>query len=320
MSDLGRVVVLAGGFSHEREVSQRSGRRVADALRDAGVDVEVQDVDSTLLPGLAASRPDAVLPVLHGSAGEDGALRDVLEVLGLPYVGARPDACRSAFNKPVAKGVVRAAGVDTPEGVALPHEMFRELGASALLDAIVAKFGLPLFVKPAEGGSSLGAALVRHADDLPTAMVRCYAYGSTALVEPFVDGTEVAVSVVDTGDGPRALPPVEIEAEDHVYDYAARYTAGKTEFFCPARLDDEVYRAVQETALTAHARLGLRDVSRTDLIVDGDGRPWFLEVNVAPGMTETSLFPQEVSAAGLELGVVCRELLDQAVRRGATQG
>ncbi|MGH8868698.1 MAG: D-alanine--D-alanine ligase family protein [Actinomycetes bacterium] len=319
MADLGRVVVLAGGFSHEREVSQRSGRRVADALIDIGVEAEVRDVDASLLPSLRASRPDAVFPLLHGSAGEDGSLRDVLEVLDLPYVGARPDACRRAFAKPVAKGTLRASGVATPAGVALPHEMFRELGAATLLDAIVAKFGLPLFVKPTEGGSSLGAAVVRDAAELPSAMVRCFAYGSTALVEQFVEGTEVAVSVVDTGDGPRALPPVEVVADDHVYDYAARYTAGRTEFFCPARLDEAVTATVERTALVAHERLGLRDLSRTDLIVDREGLPWFLEVNVAPGMTETSLLPQSVTATGMDLGVVCRDLLQAAAARGSAR-
>jgi len=311
-----RVVVLAGGLSHEREVSVRSGRRVAELLRDTGVDVEVRDVDAGLLAALTAQRPSVVVPLLHGVSGEDGAVQDVLELLDLPYVGSRPDACRTAYDKAVAKATVAAAGLDTPVAVALPHTTFRELGAGVVLDAIVAKLGLPVMVKPTRGGSSLGCSVVRVADELPGAMVGCFAYGDTALVERFVDGVEVAVSVVDLGDGPQALPAVEIVPDGGVYDYAARYTAGATEFFAPARLPEDVAARCARTALEAHRVLGLRDLSRSDLVVDGRGRVWFLEVNVAPGMTETSLFPQAVQAAGLDGGALWRTLLERAIARG----
>jgi D-alanine-D-alanine ligase len=315
MGDMGSVLVLAGGLSHERDVSLRSGRRVSEALRSVGVDVSLRDVDGALLAMLRKERPAVVFPTLHGATGEDGSLRAVLELFDLPYVGAAPAACRTAFDKPSAKSVVAAAGLRTPDYVALPHEMFRELGATGLLDAIVARLGLPLMVKPARGGSALGASAVRTADELPTAMVGAFAYGDTAVVERFVTGVEVAVSVVDTGDGPRALPAVEIAPDSGLYDYAARYTAGTTEFFVPARLDPAVAEEVARSAITAHRVLGLRDVSRTDLIVDASGKPWFLEVNVAPGLTETSLLPQAAEAAGLELGVLYRDLLAVASTR-----
>jgi len=320
MSDLGRVVVLAGGLSHERDVSLRSGRRVAEALRGVGVEVDVLDADAGLLPGLALDRPAAVFPLLHGAQGEDGAVRGVLELLRLPYVGATPAASRTAFDKPVARALVAAVGLAVPEGVVLPHSTFRELGAATLLDAIVARIGLPLVVKPARGGSALGCAVVRDPADLPAAMVSCFAYGEDALVEGYVTGTEVAVSVVDTGSGPVALPAVEIVPDGGMYDYEARYTAGETEFFVPARLDRAATSAVADVAVQAHRVLGLRDVSRTDLIVDEAGRPWFLEANVAPGMTETSLLPQSVVAAGLDLGVLARDLLHLAVARSADVG
>ena len=159
----GPVAVLAGGLSHERDVSLRSGRRVAEALRSAGAEVRVLDVDAGLLAALAADRPAVVFPLLHGQAGEDGAVRDVLELLDLPYVGARPAACRVAFDKPVAKTVLETAGLRVPEGVALPHETFRELGAALVLEAIVARLGLPLVVKPSRGGSALGVSVIRDA-------------------------------------------------------------------------------------------------------------------------------------------------------------
>lgn len=312
----GRVLVLAGGLSPERDVSMRSGRRVAEALRLTGADVELRDVDAALLPALAGDRPRCVVPLLHGAAGEDGAIRDVLTALGLPFVGSGPAACRRAFDKPVASGLVAAAGVSAPESVALPHSTFRELGAAAVLDAVVDRLGLPLMVKPTRGGSSLGATVVRTAADLPAAMVAAFAYGDTALIERFVQGTEVAVSVVEDDDGPRALPVVEVAPDGGFYDYGARYTAGATEFFTPARLPDAVLAACATTALTVHRTLGLRDWSRSDLIVDASGTPWFLEVNVAPGMTETSTYPQAVAAAGLDLGVVTADLVRRAVSRG----
>ena len=311
------MTVLAGGLSHERDVSLRSGRRVAEALRDVGVEVEVRDVDAALVTALATERPDAVLPMLHGVNGEDGALRSVLDLLGVPYVGTAPAACRIAFDKPTAKTLVSTAGVITPAWVALPHETFRELGAATLLEAIVDQLGLPLVVKPAHGGSALGVAVVRHPEELTAAMVGAFAYGSTALVERFVDGIEVAVSVVDVGDGPRALPAVEIVPDGGLYDYTARYTAGMTEFFVPARLPAAAAHAAAGLAVAAHRALELRDLSHTDLIIDEAGTGWFLEVNVAPGMTETSLFPMAVAAAGLDLGTLMRDLLAASAARGS---
>ena len=310
-----RVVVLAGGLSHERDVSLRSGRRVAEALRDAGVEVDVRDVDADLLRLLREDPPDCVLPLLHGETGEDGAVREVLELVGLPYVGSRPSACRAAFDKPVAKEVVTRAGLRTPESVTLPHETFRELGAAAVMQALVAKVGLPLIVKPARGGSALGCTVVREEGALPQAMVNAYAYGDSALVERLVEGTEVAVPVVDTGDGPRALPVVSIEPDGGVYDYTARYTAGSTEFNVPAKLDDGVAAACAQAAVAAHEALGLRDLSRSDLIVAADGQVWFLEVNVAPGLTETSTVPLSVTAAGLDLGDLVADLVRAAIVR-----
>lgn len=309
MTDLGHVVVLAGGLSYEREVSLRSGHRVSDALRAHDVDVELRDTDASLLDALTRNAPDAVFPVLHGSMGEDGAIRDVLELLGIPYVGARPDACRVAWDKPTAKAVVREAGLLTPASVALPKELFHDLGASALLESIVARLGLPLFVKPARGGSALGASVVREAAELPTAMMGCFAYGDAALIEQYVTGTEVAVSVIERDGRPTALPAVEIVPAGELYDYTARYDAGDTEFVTPARLPAPIAAGAAAAAVAAHRALGLRDLSRTDLIVDESGQVHFLEVNVAPGMTETSLFPMALSAAQIDLGVALRDLI-----------
>lgn len=312
------VLVLAGGLSHEREVSLRSGRRVTDALRESGCEVVESDLDASLLDRVRTERPDVVWPLLHGTTGEDGSVRDVLDVAGVRYVGADAAACRRAFDKPMANDLVEAAGAAVPPSVSLPHSLFRELGASAVLDVLVSGMDLPLVVKPARGGSALGVTVVSDRADLPRAMVGCFAYGDIALVQRAVTGTEVAVSVIDTGDGPRALPAVEIVPAGPAYDYDARYSAGGTQYFAPARLDETTSTAVGRLAVQVHEVLGLRDLSRTDVIVRTDAvgsTVWFLEVNVAPGMTETSLLPQAAAAAGLDLPALYRGIVDAALSR-----
>lgn len=309
------VAVLAGGLSHEREVSLRSGRRVAGSLRAAGATVFEWDVDSSLVERLRVERPDAVVIALHGGEGENGAIQAVLELLGVPFVGSRAPACRRVWDKPTAKSELRRAGLDTPDWVALPHATFRELGARSVLDAMVDKLGLPLMLKPDQGGSALGAQVVTTVDDLPSVMVSCLAYSDTVLAERFIDGTEVAVAVVETDGEPQVLPPVEVEPLGGVYDYTARYTPGSTDFHCPARLAPDVLARVQDAALAAHRLLGLRDLSRMDAVVDADGNVQILELNVSPGLTDTSLLPIAAAAADLDLGDLFAALVDVAVAR-----
>ncbi|MGI3786734.1 MAG: D-alanine--D-alanine ligase family protein, partial [Janthinobacterium lividum] len=238
-----------------------------------------------------------------------------LALLGVPFVGSVGSACRVAFDKSIATTVVADAGLTTPRQVALPHEIFRELGAQALVTALGNQIGFPMMVKPSRGGSALGCSKVSTAAELPAAMVGAYAYGPVAVVEAFVEGTEVTVAVVDRGHGPAALPAVEIRPDSGVYDYTARYTAGTTRFLCPAELPPEVAQRCADVALRVHDVLGLRDLSRTDLIIS-DGEPVFLEVNVSPGMTETSAVPLASEAAGWSLGKTCADLVAVAAARG----
>lgn len=311
-----QVVILAGGLSHERDVSEKSGRRLAEALRDIGHDVVVKDTDATLLKFLSDTKPDVVIPMLHGAAGEDGTLRDVLSALQIPYVGSTPDACRVSFDKPVAKSIVAATGIRVPTGVALPHATFRELGADSVMAAVLDRVGLPAMVKPARGGSAQGANIVTEPSQLPSALVGAFAYGEVAVIERFIEGTEVAASVIETEDELKVLPIVEILPDSGFYDYHHRYTAGITEFFCPTRLDETIVKRIETAAKTIHSSLGLRDFSRSDLIVDKEGEIWFIEVNVAPGLTETSLFPQSAEASEAELGMIFDALIKRAVKRG----
>ncbi|GLY08563.1 MULTISPECIES: D-alanine--D-alanine ligase [Actinoplanes] len=312
-----RVLVLAGGLSYEREVSLKSGRRVLDALRATGLSADLHEADISLLPTLQADPPDAVVIALHGANGEDGTLRGVLDLYDIPYVGADAQTARRIWDKPSAKSLLREAGIRTPDWMALPHDRLSELGAAAVLDRLVDRLGLPLMIKPARGGSGFGAAVVREAAELPAALMSCFAYDSTALVEQFVTGANVAVSIIDLGTGPETLPIVEIVPHDGVYDYAARYTAGRTTWHVPARLDTAMTAKVAETALAAYKTLGMRDFSRIDVIVDENGEPHVIDCSVSPGLTETSLLPLAVQAAGVDLGAVMSALVERAVARKA---
>lgn len=312
MTNLKRVVVLAGGISHERDVSLRSGRRVADSLLEHGLEVELRDPDATLLAYLRDNRPDAVWPALHGASGEDGALRGLLEFLDVPFVGSSSSAARLAWDKPTAKIIAARAGVATPRSITLGRDAFRELGADAIFAAIDDELPVPLVVKPAQGGSAQGVTIVTERAAMPRAMVEAYTYWDVALVEQQIIGTEISVGVIDTGDGPVALPAVEIEPLSGVYSFEARYNAGETRFYTPARLSDEVTERAAQAAVAAHEALGMRHLSRVDLIIDGAGTPWFLEANVLPGLTETSLLPQALEAAGHDLGWVYTRLAEAA--------
>lgn len=309
------VLVVAGGLSHERDVSIRSGRRVEEALRSLGVDARIADVDAALLPSIRASRPDVVWPLLHGAEGEDGSLRHVLDMTGVPCVGSAAQSCRVAWDKATAKAVLRQEGLSTPEYVVLPQSLFRELGAAAVVELVLDSVSLPLVAKPVRGGSGLGVSVIDQASTLRGALVRAFSYDSSVLVERAVVGREVGVGVVEVDGQVTALPAVEVVV-DGPYDYDARYNAGRAEYFAPARLAAGEMADVAAAALTVHRSLGLSGYSRVDFIVDGDGRPQFLEVSVSPGMTETSIFPQAVHAAGMELPEVCRDLVLTAVARG----
>lgn len=314
---ISNVLVLAGGISHERDVSLRSGRRLADSLAAHGFEVELRDPDASLLSFLHEQRPDVVWAALHGASGEDGALRALLEFAGIPYVGSDAAASRLAWDKPTAKTLAERAGVHTPLSITLSRDSFRELGAVSVLAAIADQLTVPLVVKPAHGGSAQGVSIVDDINDLPRAMVDAYTYGEVALIEQRITGTEVAASIIDTGDGPVVQPIVEIVPLSGVYSFEARYNAGETRFYTPARISAEVAERVRKAALTVHETLGLRHVSRMDFIIDGVGTPWFLEANVSPGLTETSLLPMALEAAGHDLGWVYSALAEAAVRDSA---
>jgi D-alanine-D-alanine ligase len=315
VADSPHVLILSGGISHERDISLKSGRRVADGLLSHDVSVEIRDPDGSLIQHLNEAPPSVVWPVLHGASGEDGALRALLEMLGIPYVGSTADASRIAWNKPVAKSLVERAGVVTPRSITLSRDAFRELGAESVLETVTETFGVPLIVKPAQGGSAQGVSWVDSPEDLRKAMVHAFTYSDVALIEQRILGVEVCVPIIDTGDGPRAIPAVEIEPISGHYDFEARYTAGATRFYTPPRLEEGVQKMVSDLALTVFDALGLRDLARVDFIIDSDNTAWFLEASTMPGLTETSSTALALDSAGYDVGGVYAALVDSARAR-----
>lgn len=303
------VAVLAGGLSLEREVSLRSGRRVADALADRGHRVSRLDLDDRLVATLADSNFDVAYLALHGKAGEDGTIQGLLELLGVPYTG--PDAIASAlaWDKAVAKGLFARAGLATPPWVALSSDAVRDMGAARALDRVVKRVGTPVVVKPAQGGAAMGVRVVEEAAALPPALLNSYSYHDVVLVERFLAGTEVAVAIVDG----QVLPPVEVVVKSGPYDFSARYTYGATDYFVPARLEPAVLDRCADVARRAWDIAGCRHVTRADLIVDADGWPWILELDTCPGMTETSLLPAAATAHGWDFAELCERVLAAAL-------
>lgn len=306
---LPHVAVLSGGLSLEREISLRSGTRVADVLADRGYPVTNLDLNAELVRNLTEGGYEVAFLALHGAIGEDGTIQSILELLGLPYTGPDVLASALAWDKPIAKGIYQRAGIPTPHHISLSAQAFRDVGVAAAIDRIADELGFPLVVKPATGGSSLGLTHVERVESLPAAIVGSLSYAEAVLIERHIAGTEVAVSVLDG----EPLPAVEIQPKGGVYDFTARYTAGATEFHVPARLEPVVLDRCAELAVAAYEAVGCRHVSRADLIVDVEGAPWLLELDTCPGMTETSLLPLAARAAGLPFGDLVERLVQLAL-------
>lgn len=304
-----RVAVLKGGRSLERGVSLRSGARVEDALERLGHDVLPLEADGDLVKRLAGERPDVAFVAMHGPGGEDGTTQELLEILGIPFTGPSVAACARCIDKVLAKHELRSAGIPTPDWFAFNETAFRELGAADALSGLEERLGFPLVVKPSRGGSALGVKFAENWFDVPEALVSAFSYDDRVLLERFVDGRELAVSVL----GSEPLPIVEAIPEGgDSYDFEARYEIGRTSFVCPAGLSEAETAAVTEAALAAYEALGCSGFSRVDLILAADG-PQVLEVNAIPGLTDTSLLPQAAEAAGMSFEQLVERILDLAL-------
>ncbi len=318
-----RVAVLKGGRSLERTVSLRSGARAESALKRLGHEVVGIDVGSELVAELLECQPRAAFLALHGRDGEDGTVQGLLEAIGVPYTGSGPAACMLCTDKALAKHLMREAGIPTPDFHAFKESAVKELGVAAALPSIGRELGFPMVVKPASQGSAFGVKFAHCSDELPAAIVGALSYDRKVLLERYVKGRDLAVSVLDAIDGsppahePIALPVVEaIPREREFYDYESRYEIGMTTYVCPAELPAETTARARELAVEVYRLLGCHGVARVDLMLrEETGELAVLEANVVPGLTETSLLPIASDAAGIDLYALVGRILQSAFTR-----
>ena len=324
-----KVAVLMGGSSFEREFSLASGKQVCEALEEAGHKVVPLDTTSDLVPTLRSERPDVAYSALHGKHGEDGTIQSLLEFLGIPFVGSPASVCRSTWNKDslhTTMAAYRAMTGDAPiaswpQGISIARDAFKDMGAATALDLVEDRVigGYPVAVKPAHGGSALGVHRVDRVEDLGEAILDALSFDEHVVIEQWIEGVEMAVSILGDGWDAHALPPVEIVPQSGLYDTAARLDADAVEYYTPVRLESlspdeaqaQAIRAeIERAALEVYRAYDLHDLGRIDVIWDG-AQARVIETNVSPGMTELSLFPAACAAAGLSLSGVLDRLVSQ---------
>jgi D-alanine-D-alanine ligase len=301
MSKKLNITVMLGGPSAEREVSLRTGKAVADALRSLGhavTELDPQHPDWTLPP-----KVDVVFLALHGTYGEDGTVQQQLEAMGIVYTGCDSDASRIAFDKELTKRRLVAAGINTPRSVCL----------TAANPAWPVGWTPPVVIKPVRQGSSVGLSFVDSVDNFPAALALALLHDSRVLMEEKVVGRETTVGVLAGAP----LPVVEVRPKTGRYDYHSKYTTGASEYFCPADFDARTTLRIQEAGVGAFKAVGGRDYARIDIMVRPDGEPVVLEVNTLPGMTQTSLLPKAAAAAGMSYPALCQSMVDLALQRQA---
>ena len=298
---MSRVAVLKGGRSLERQVSLKSGARVQDALERLGHTVIPIDVGADLVERLTAEQPDVAFVALHGRDGEDGTVQELLEVMGIPYTGSGVSACMRAADKVLAKHAMRDPGIPTPDFYSFSETAFKELGAGQALPVIEDRLQFPIVVKPSGQGSALGIKFARTPADVPAALVAAFSYDRKVLLERYVPGRDLAVSIISDDGVARALPIVEaVPEQEDFYDFESRYEIGRTRFVCPAELDDAVAARAEEIALRVFELIGCSGFARVDLMLESETEELYvLEINAIPGLTETSLLPQAADAAGI---------------------
>lgn len=316
------VVVVSGGPGGEAEVSRVSGREVAAALRTRFSRVRELELDAGVAAGLVAGRAagggvgagagsdEVVFPALHGPPGEDGCFQGLLEILGLPYVGSDVRASAAAMDKTIAKELFRRAALPVARDAVLRRD-----DAAPARELVLSVLGERLVLKPSGQGSALGVTFVERAAELGPKLEECFGYGGVVLVEEWIEGREVTCGVLEDPD-PLALPVCEIlTPAGSWYDYEHRYTEGLSTHVIPPDLPPEQLERIQEVAVAAHQALGCRDLSRVDFVVPQEGEPVLLEVNTLPGMTPTSLYPDEARASGRDFAALCEHLVLRAWAR-----
>jgi len=303
MEKYGKIIVLAGGPSSEREISLKSGSAVCEALRQKGQNADFFDVHTEDPEELRQLRADIVFIALHGKFGEDGSVQAVMEDLRLPYTGSGPDASRLAIDKIASREIFLKKGLKAPA-----YKVIKSAGDA---EGIFGEFEAPFVVKPQREGSSIGLSIVSDSVHVKPAMNMAFSYGDTVIIEEYIHGREITVGILEE----RALPVIEIVTRHDVYDFDAKYVDEGTNYIVPAKLNRESYMKAQKCALSAHKALGCRDFSRVDMRMDAGGSIYVLEINTIPGLTERSLLPKAAKAAGFDFEDLCLRLVELAVKR-----
>lgn len=302
------VAVVMGGPSAEREVSLNTGAAIANALREYGYTnvVEIDLDPRNFGKQLAESKAEVVFNAVHGLYGEDGRLQTLLEIREMPYTGSGMIASVSCMDKVITKRMLRDAGISTPACLIINKK------ESGIKEKIMQRFSLPVVIKPASQGSSIGVEIVKEEKQLDEALANAFKYSRDILVEEFIGGKELTVSMMQKDGEVVALPVIHIAPHSGMYDYHSKYTKGATEYICPADLDEETTKKVQEISKQAYEVLGCSGVARADVMLDEEGNGYVLEINTVPGMTATSLVPKAAAAAGISFPELCHIILQSA--------
>ena len=302
------VAVVMGGPSAEREVSLNTGAAIANALREYGYTnvVEIDLDPRNFGKQLAESKAEVVFNAVHGLYGEDGRLQTLMEIREMPYTGSGMIASVSCMDKVITKRMLRDAGISTPACLIVNKK------ESGIKEKIMQRFSLPVVIKPASQGSSIGVEIVKEEKQLDEALANAFKYSRDILVEEFIGGKELTVSMMQKDGEVVALPVIHIAPHSGMYDYHSKYTKGATEYICPADLDEETTKKVQEISKQAYEVLGCSGVARADVMLDEEGNGYVLEINTVPGMTATSLVPKAAAAAGISFPELCNIILQSA--------
>ena len=299
--NFGKVAVLMGGTSAEREVSLVTGQAITQALREQGVDVVPVDVGLDIVDRLQNLKPDRAFVALHGRGGEDGIIQALLEMYQIPYTGSGVTASALTMNKALSKWVFQSNNLPTPDFVIYKPDLN--------LDEVVDRLGLPLCVKPVSEGSSFGVTCVRDPSELQQAIDLAAQFGKNVLIESWLEGCELTVGVLDN----KALPVIAIKTNDGFYDFEHKYQVGKTEYLCPTGFEDKLNKQIQDVAIKAFEITGCQSWGRVDLFLDKEENPWILEVNTIPGMTSTSLVPKAAKVEGMSFEQLVWKILEHTL-------
>ncbi|MCQ9615892.1 D-alanine--D-alanine ligase [Paenalcaligenes niemegkensis] len=303
-TDFGRVGVLYGGRSAEREVSLMSGQGIHEALLSKGIDAHLFDTGEHSLAELAEQNFSCVFIALHGRYGEDGTLQGALELLDIPYTGSGPMASSLAMDKVMTKRIWLQCGLPTPEFVLLE--------TSGDVAALEESLGLPFILKPPHEGSTVGFTKVEEIAQADAGYALASRFDQKVLAERFIQGRELTVPILGSGDSARALPVIEIVAPDGNYDFDNKYISDETQYFCPANLPDSLTAEIRELARKSYLSIGCEGWARADFMLDEHSRPWLLEINTSPGMTSHSLVPMAAKAEGVSYADLCLTILESA--------